>query len=412
LNWSRRTLTFLLVLAAGCSGLADHPPGPSPGWQPLPAPSLSTSGNPYVVSVDAGDALHPALLGGVVIATPPSAGRFFSSQGTRSVAVWSAPSPSGPWSAARMDADPGRDGPNETIEYLARYGTQALAFGWRNSPTEGYPRPSAWDARGSGERAWQEIVEPREFFGGPNILGFGGAAEGPHGDFVVGTWTNPESRTVLSVWHSTDGRTWAQDASDPSFGGGAGEIPFAAGVADGARGVVVIATAELPTHADPLGQRGSLWYSPDGRRWSRVLGSQIADRWPRSVFSSVVATDTGWLVAGTTGAVKAPTVWSIGADAESIQATALPPGRSAASVTATVTAMATNQERVVVAGLESGRPVIWTATLGSTGVGHWLQVRAPPATGLQSVALSTGPHGTIVSLIGRDSTRVWTTAWH
>jgi hypothetical protein len=395
-----------MMLTVGCSG--GGPRTTTPRWAPLPSPLLAASGQPFVASVNVGGRGQPLLLGGVVITRPPSSGEFFSSQGSRRVALWAAPSLTGPWHESTMEADLQRDGPYETIEYLVSDGPKSFAFGWRNSPTEGYPRPSAWRATGSVGTAWQEIVESREFFGGPNIVAFGGAAAGPHGEFVAGTWTNPTGRTVISVWRSTDGSTWTQDASDPTFEGLAGEIPFASGVADAAAGVLVTGTEEIPTHADPTGRRGAAWFSPDGWHWSRVLAGKLAAQWPQSVFGAVAATATRWLIAGESGAAGAPTVWTIGATGDSISASPLPGVRSGA----TLTAISASPTRVVVAGVVSGRPVMWTAQVRSGAISGWSPVSSPPATDVQSVSLSTGSQGTIVSLIGRDATAVWTTDWH
>lgn len=305
-----------------------------------------------------------------------------------------------------MEADPERDGPYETIEYLASSGSQAFAFGWRNSPTEGYPRPSVWRSTNA-VGAWQEIIEAREFFGGPNVIAFGGTSSGPHGEFVAGTWTNPNGRTVLSVWRSTDGSTWAQDASDPTFEGLAGEIPFASGIADNSSGVLLSAAVEIPTHADPTGRRGAIWFSSDGRHWNRLFAGKLAKQWPQSVFGAVVATPTGWSIAGESGAAGVPTVWTVGESGASIQGTTLPGVGSGA----TLTAISAGPTRVVAAGVARGRPVMW-ARVGSGGASNWAPVVPPPATDVQSVALSTGDQGTIVLLIGRDETSVWTTAWH
>jgi hypothetical protein len=217
---------------------------------------------------------------------------------------------------------------------------------------------------------WDEIVEPREMFGGPDIIGVGGVAAGPHGDFVAGTWTDARSHPVVAVWRSPDGRTWSRDSTDPSFVGRSGEVPFGTAVADGPHGVLVTGTAEVPTRSDPTGQRGALWYSPDGVRCRRILSGAIAAPREHSTFAAVTATGSGWLIAGTegTGPTTRATVWTLDSDLRRVRATPLPPSTGPV----TVTAMTPDRDRVLVAGLA----------------------------------------GTILSVLGPRASTVWATTWH
>lgn len=109
---------------------------------------------PFADAVEARDGGRSWLMAGVVITLQPprSEGLVISDQ-SRQVAIWQAMSPEGPWTRAQMSPVPGRDGPNETIMYLSRNGLTSVAFGSRASPTEGYPRPSAWTESSSG---WTE----------------------------------------------------------------------------------------------------------------------------------------------------------------------------------------------------------------------------------------------------------------
>ena len=324
--------------------------------------------------------------------------------------MWSAPSPSGPWSPSTLIANPGRDGPNETIKYIATSRSRAFVFGWRNSPTEGYPRPSPWIQSPVPGGAWREVLEPREFFGGPDIIAFGGASVGPDGYFVAGTWTGGDGRTVASVWRSADGQTWVRDSTDPAFEGRSGEIPYATGVVDGDRGVVLVGTVDIPTHQDPTGRRGGVWVSAHGAGWRRVFTDVLDRSWPDSTFDAVVAIPDGWLIAGTVGVAGAtrPVIWTVGSPVGSIRATRLPAPPSSV----TITGMSTDGSRVVVAGVAGGQPVLWAATVRAGRAGGWRRLDAPPGSALDRVAVSVGSSGTIVSLVTNAESEVWTTTWH
>ena len=359
-----------------------------------------------------------------MVSGPASTGRFFSSASTEQVAMWSAPTIDGAWKASTLVPNPGRDGPNETIEYIATSAGRAFAFGWRNSPTEGYPRPSPWIQSPVPDGSWREVLEPREFFGGPNIIAFGGAAVGPDGYFVAGTWTGTSGRTVASVWSSADGQAWARDSTDPSFEGRPGEIPYGTGVSDSNLGVVLIGTDDLPSHQDPTARQGAIWMSAHGTGWRRVFTSVIAQRWPESTFDSVVSTPRGWLVAGTIGAAGAAgssggaagaagssggaAVWAIDPSGRTIGVTRLPspPG------SVTVTGMAADGSRLVVAGVSDGEAVLWTASLRDGRPAGWRRLDAPTGSGLERVVVSIGSSGTIVSLLTNVESQVWTTTWH
>ena len=350
------------------------------------------------------------LLGGVVVSGPATTGHFFSTSSEEKVAMWSASSPSGPWRPSTLIADPGRDGPNETIKYIAAADDRAFAFGWRNSPTEGYPRPSPWIQSPVPAGAWREVVKPREFFGGPNIIAFGGASVGPDGYFVSGTWTAPDGPTVASVWHSADGQNWVHDSTDPSFRGRPGEIPFGTGVSDSTLGAVLIGTSDIPTHQDPTARRGAMWTSSHGSAWHRAFTDLIDRSWPRSTFDAVVATSDGWLIAGTTGPVGAtrPAVWTVGPSMDHLRAALLP----AQSSPVAVTAMAADDSKVIVAGVSDGQPVLWAAPLRDGRVGAWRRLDPPAGSGLDRVVVSVGRTGTIVSLVTNRASSVWTTTWH
>ena len=355
----------------------------------------------------AGDGVRPWLIGGVIPAAAPAPGAFRPFN-YPTVAIWVAPSPNGPWKLASMRADTQRDGPSETIMFLATGRAPAIAFGWRNSPTEGYPRPSVWDAKEPGDDDWTEIVEDREFFGGPAIVGFGGTASGPHGYFVAGTWTSPSGALVASVWSSPDGVTWSRDATDPSFAGQAGQVPFVNGIADAPAGVLMVGTAGTPTRADPGAERGVLWYSPDGRRWSRVDAARISLLLPDSEFGAVAATADGWLVGGesrTDGAAR-PVAWFVPAGRPTGRPVSLDRGGSAS---VTVTSVAVDRSRAVVAAVIHGHVEMWTATVHDGVPGRWSGMEAPPSSpvSLLRVVVSISPTAIAVDLVGKAGSEVW-----
>lgn len=374
-----------------------------PGWHFEP---------PLEEAVVAGDGHAPWLIGGVIPAEPASTGEFRTFPHP-TVAIWAASSPTGPWKLASMRADPQRDGPNETIQFLASGRTPALAFGWRNSPTEGYPRPSAWIAADGTGRQWSEVIEDREFFGGPSVVGFAGASSGPHGDFVAGTWTGVSDAPVASVWSSRDGRNWSRDATDPALVGQPGQLPFATGIADGPRGVLLTGTLDIPTRRDPTRQQGVLWYSPDGTSWARRDSSALngaAD----STLGAVAATADGWVVGGTETLARKtrPLAWFVPAGRSPAKPVLLADPSDAGQTT--VTGLAVDDSRAVMAAIVRGRARLWIAPLHQGVPGAWTELQAPPSAlgSLQRVDVSISPAGAVVALVARSSTEIWTLEEH
>jgi hypothetical protein len=384
----------LAALAAGC---APSPRQVSAYWEEVASSSLvsaprSTAFTPAVAAAPQGQGW---LIGGVVL----------DPAGERGVAIWTSSGQAGPWTRSSMQAIAGRDGPNETIFDIAGAGARLVAFGYRRSPTEGYPRPSTWVSDQVTGATWREILEDREFFGGPDIVGFGDMAVGPHGYTIAGTWTDPQGHPVMAVWRSGDGSAWSRDSTDPSFEGLPGEIPFASGVADGPGGILLVGTIETPTPADPLRRRGGIWFSGSGGRWTRV---PVARAGPSTTFDAVAAVGTGWVIAGTqhVHGRSRPAVWPVdqnlhvGVPANLPQ----PPGNP---VEPTVTAAA--GAVVLVAGPQGHRGVIWESRLVA-GVPHgWKLVASPPDAPfpLTSVALAAGGSGVMMSLVGSDVSRLW-----
>lgn len=410
-----RVATVLLVVALLLSAGACESPSvgrSSLHWRAIPLESLSPRGGPQaeVMAVQAGGAGRPWLLGGVIPeATPYSDG--FRTFPMPTVAIWRASSVRGPWRRANLHADPQRDGPNETIYYLSSYANLQVSFGWRNSPTEGYPRPSAWSGSTDGG-TWQEIIEPREFFGGPSIVGFGGATTGPHGSFVAGTWLNPAGVPVISVWRSVDGRTWTQDATASALTGRDGEIPFAAGVADGAGGVMVIGASEIPSPSDPSARRGALYFSPDGSQWIRLDETLVANRWPQSAFGAVAAFQRGWVVAGTVkrGALTEAGVWMLQNEQAVPRFETLTQGPASAAIK--MTSVSVGPAGIIVAGVDRGRLVIWRSSVSDGKPTGWRQLEPPTADALSTahaVTVASGSEATALVVQTSRGSQLWTT---
>ncbi len=387
------------LTAAGCSA-SNHPTAVQ--WTPIPASGLvpAAASSPFTPAVAAAPLGKGWLLGGVVL----------GQNGSREVAIWSSSGFSRPWTRAAMNPVQGRDGPNETIFGITGDRAHLVAFGYRRSPTEGYPRPSTWLASPAGG-TWREILEDREFFGGPNIIGFGGLDVGPHGYSVAGTWTDARGHPVVAVWRSADGSTWTRDSTDPSLEGRPGEIPFASAVADSTRGLLLVGMVETPTPGDPLRRRGGIWFSRSGETWTRLTVGGVGLPLEGSTsFDAVVATSAGWVIAGSEGVLgrSRPAVWLVDNHLRVTPALALPdpPGGGPMHPSS----MAVSGAALIAVGPDGHRGVVWAARLRA-GVPHgWKLLTSPPdaAFPLASLSVAASQSGLIVALVGSDRSQLWT----
>ena len=392
---------LLIASLPGCSG-GNRPAGPvRVDWRPVPDSALvSAAGeDPYVATI-AANPTGPGWIAGGVIVGPG---------GDRQVALWSSAGHGQPWTRAPTQPVAGRDGPNETIYFLTGGRGEEVAFGYRRSPTENYPRPSVWTSPDVPGAPWQEVLENREFFGGPDIVGFGGLTFGPHGYSIAGTWTGDTGGAVVSVWRSPDGRNWTHDTTAPAFQPQAGRVPFATGIADGPAGILLTATAEVPTRSDPTREEGELWFSATGDEWSRLAPGTAG---PGSTFDSVASVPGGWLVAGTLGGGGSarPVVWSVTPAGRTTGPDPLPVAEAGS---ARPSAIAVTGRKVYVAGGEEDRAVLWVADLTAHGgIGHWRAVTAPPAAGfpLDYVRVAATADDLLVTLVGSARSAVWYTA--
>jgi hypothetical protein len=381
---------------AACAHAATSPDAIT--WHPLPPAALvgSGQGDVDVASVLAADANHPWLLGGDTIAA----------DGTRSVAIWSAPAaPAGPWQPASF-TPVSLDAPYDVILSLARTATNTLAFGSRASPLHGNPRPSVW-ALSQGV-SWAEVPTLRELFGGENVLTLGGLAGGVHGFFLAGTWINAANRQVATVWRSADGTQWSRNDTDAALAGGPGEITSALDTADSQSGIVTVGTALDSTSAHPGAQRGAIWWSPDGRGWQREASDDpslsAADQ---TTVQIVSATPDGWLAAGirTTPAGSVPRVWS-SPDAVHWTPDNLP---SSGPGDLVVTGIATSGAWRFVSGVRNRQPVLW-----ATRTRTWRPVGMPDGVApgaLRSVLVAAQGASVLIVLRGDARSTVWWTSW-
>jgi hypothetical protein len=383
-------LAGVLAAAAGCS---SSPPGPrSVAWTRPDATAFSAAD---LTAALPGRGPDPWLVGG-------------SSAG--GVAIWWAPGAHGPWERATFTAIT-HDGPLDTILGLARTRGVAVALGSHASPIHGIPRPSPWTSADGG-RSWSEVPTLRELFGGENIVGLGALTAGPHGFFVAGTWVAADNRSVATVWQSPDGQRWVRNDHDPSLAGAPGELTMAAGVGDGAGGLVTVGSALIPTPAAPAAQRGAVWQSADGVAWARLdPGAAALGAGPGQVeVERVVPVAGGWVAAGVRshGGRSEVVVWTW-RPGGALTATTLP--SSATPGELVVSGLAVSPSSAMLAAGAGGVPKLWLAPLGAAGQpGRWRPVSPPPGpapSGLRAVALAFDGTTAAVVLRGATSSQLW-----
>ena len=390
---------LLAATLAGSCG-PSRPPVGAIRWVRVPDVAFASPGvDVQLATVAAPSTGGPWLVGGDTL-TP---------DGVTRVGIWSASSPTGPWRRAAMNAVPDRDGPYETILGFARSAGRTVALGSRNSPEEGYPRPSTW-SDDAPSTPWQEALADRELFGGPDIVALGNITAGPHGFTVAGTWVGPSGHPGAAVWRSTDGTHWVRNDTDPALAGGPGETPLALDVADNRRGVLVVGSASAPVPGHAGHERGALWYSPTGASWVRLSGSDPRlDRAGQTAVTAVRSLGGGWIAAGTTtdGTRSRPMIWSVDANL-GLRAQALPV--DARQPPATITGLTVSTTIAVAAGVAGGQPVFWAAPVDHARVGRWQRLPpgpGPAPPGLRTVAVAAGPGGVTTVLAGSTASQVW-----
>lgn len=395
---SSRALTpvgvvVVICLLAACT--ANRGPERAVRWQEIPPSALTSAASIPLVetAVWAGGRWR---MGGVVIGP----------DGSRHVAIWTSSAVGGPWAPDDMVAVTGRDGPNETIFGISGDATHMVAFGYRRSPTEGYPRPSTWLSRPATGPSWHEILEDREFFGGPDIIGFGNLTYGTHGFTIAGTWTDPQGRPTLAVWRSPEGEHWTRDSTEPAFQGDAADIPLASGVADGPSGLLMSGSVSTPTPAAPTRREGGLWWSSSGQTWEGLPITPAGRPAPLSTtFDAVTAVAGGWAVAGTetTATGSRAAVWFVDSRLRMS-------GPQLLSRDAKPLSLTSDGTTVMLVAADGDRPEIWTAEAGPAVPRRWTTLRAPVAhTGFDITGgtLQSSRSGWVLVLAGADHSSEW-----
>jgi hypothetical protein len=400
----RRIVAFAAAALLGATLVgscgASRPAEDSMRWVRVADQAFASPGTDVqVATVAAPSAGQPWLVGGDTL-TP---------DGVTHVGIWSASSPTGPWHQAVMNAVPDRDGPYETILGFAPSPGRTVALGSRNSPEEGYPRPSTW-SDDVASTPWQEALADRELFGGPDIVALGNITAGPHGYTVTGTWIGPSGHPGVAVWRSTDATHWVRNDTDPALAGAPAETPLALDVADNRRGVLVVGSAAAPVPGQAGHRRGAMWYSPTGTSWVGLFGSDPRlNQAGQTAIVAVRTLDDGWVAAGTTtdGTRSRPMIWSVDADLR-MRAQALPVGTDQPPVA--VSALTVSTTVAVVAGVAGGRPVYWAAPVDGGRLGSWQRLQPGPGPvpeGLRTVVVAAGAAAVTTVLAGSTTSQVW-----
>ncbi len=387
------------TLISGCG--STNPPVAAVRWVRVADQAFGSPGATLqLATVAAPSAGQPWLVGGDTL-TP---------DGVTHVGIWSSPTPTGPWQRAAMHPVPDRDGPYETILGFARGADLTVALGSRNSPGEGYPRPSTWTGEGP-VATWQEALADRELFGGPDIVALGNITAGPHGYTVAGTWVGPAGHPGAAVWRSADGIRWVRNDTDPALSGRPGETPLALDVADNGRGVLVVGTVSAPVPGQAGHQRGAMWYSPTGVSWVRLFGADPhLDQPGQTAITAVEALGDGWVAGGTIvdGARSRPMIWSVDTNLR-LRAQALP--FAAGQPPVALSGLTVSATMAVAAGVAGGQPLFWDAPVDHGQLGTWQRLQpgppGPAPTGLRTVAVAAGPGGVTALLSSPTTSQVW-----
>ena len=301
------------------------------------------------------------------------------------------------------------DGSHTRLLSVGRLDSTLVAAGVAVGALHGNLRPTLW--RSGPSQALNELNLPRELFGGPKSITFDGLATGSLGGFVAGTWTGSANQPVAQVWHTSDGLDWERLDGIAPMASTADELLAGRAVAVGPHRVVVIGAA---FHLSRLGDGddGAIWWSDDGRRWTRAATSPAHLGGPGDQELRVAAATADGFVAGgsdagssgaggAVGAGDAGGAGGAGGSAASVQAAAIwwsGDGLSwhrvarlpaAQGRQATVTALASAGGRRWAAGVVGGAPRLWSSPDGQT----WNAEPLPPsvpATGVQTVTMAAG----------------------
>jgi len=300
------------------------------------------------------------------------------------------------------------DGSHTRLLSVGRLDSTLVAAGVAVGALHGNLRPTLWRAGPS--QPLNELNLPRELFGGPKSITFDGLATGPLGGFVTGTWTGSANEPVAQVWHTSDGLDWERLDGIAPMASTTDELLAGRAVAVGPNRVVMIGAA---FHLSRLGDGddGAVWWSDDGRRWTRAATSPAHLGGPGDQELRAVAPTADGFVAGgsdaassrggssrgdssggaggsggSAAAEQTAAIWWSGDGISWHRAAGLP---AAEGRQATVTALASGGGRRWAAGVVGGAPRLWSSRDGQT----WNAEPLPPSvpeTGVQSVTMAAG----------------------
>jgi hypothetical protein len=266
---------------------------------------------------------------------------------------------------------------------VGRLGSVTIAAGQAYSAIHGNPRPTLW--RMTPGAPLGEVRLPRELFGGERIISFNGLAAGPLGGFAVGTWDGVTNQAVAQVWVTTDGADWRRLDGVTTMTSTSEELLRGSAVAVGPRRVVVVGAA-FQLHRLAEGDDAAIWWSDDGRQWTRANLTGTGLIGPGNQELTVVAAAGNGFLAGGSDSAQKTALMASSPDGTRWHRVALP---ESAGRDARVTALAATARRQWAAGVVDGSPRLWSSPDGS----RWAVEPLPsstPRTGVQAITIGVG----------------------
>ncbi|WP_405098864.1 hypothetical protein [Micromonospora sp. NBC_01412] len=218
----------------------------------------------------------------VALPTPPGAagrlllrdaaacgGRWFvvgavaDAAGVTRPAAWSSPDAAA-WTPLRLSARSGYGAENVLKAVGCRDGRLA-AVGAKSGGVHGNPRVSTWRQLADGSVV--EVPAEFEVFGGPDAVNVGRIAGGPEGWVIAGN-----RGTGAAAWSSVDAGEFRLVSGVPPLASDAAGRTWAADVAAGASGWVLVGSSRAPGRP---GGEPAVWTSPDGLGWRREALSGV-----------------------------------------------------------------------------------------------------------------------------------------
>ncbi|MFF3868570.1 hypothetical protein [Micromonospora sp. NPDC001898] len=212
----------------------------------------------------------------VALPTPPGApgrlllrdavacgGRWFvvgavaDAAGVTRPAAWSSPDATA-WTSLRLAARSGY-GPENVLTAVGCRDGRLAAVGAKSGGVHGNPRVSTWRQLADGSVV--EVPAEFEVFGGPDAVNVGRIAGGPEGWVIAGN-----RGTGAAAWSSVDAGEFRLVSGVPPLASDAAGRTWAADVAAGASGWVLVGSSRTPGRP---GGEPAVWTSPDGLDWRR-----------------------------------------------------------------------------------------------------------------------------------------------